>query len=248
MSKQAEQEQLDELVDHAVEEFLLVPDERVLERARELEETEGSLALDFDRLMAPILSRQEAKANQDSRVVPAAVARGTWQRVLSWDGANNLARVLSLRPMRSGFATLFLVVVGATLSLPLWRTAPQPDTNNADSGPSRLSRNVPKETSGQKAAAPIERSNLIYIAQLADGSSFAVVAEALDRLKTKYSPLFRDQPLVIRKAESGEVSGVYLGGIGGLKSAQDAEQICSRIRAGGDTCNVVNVPSEPGGR
>jgi hypothetical protein len=247
MSTQAERERLNQLIDHAVEEFLSVPDERVLERARELEGTEGSLALDFDRLMAPILSRHEAEANQDSRIVPAAVARRAWQRILPWDGANNLARVLFSRPMRSGFASLFLVV-GATLSLTLWRTAPQTDSNNVDSGPGHLSRNVPKETSGQKPAAPIGRGDLIYIAQLADGSSFAVVAEALERLKTKYPPLFRDQTLVIRKAESGEVSAAYLGGIGGLTSAQDAEQICSRIRAGGDTCNVVNVPNEKGGR
>jgi len=82
------------------------------------------------------------------------------------------------------------------------------------------------------------------MAQLAKSLSFSRTAAALDRVNARYPTLLRERSLVIRRANSGEEPSAYIGGVAGLKSAQDAEQLCSKIRAGGDSCDVVNVPSD----
>jgi hypothetical protein len=82
------------------------------------------------------------------------------------------------------------------------------------------------------------------MAQVVRSLSYAKAAEALDRINAKYPTLLRDQSRVIRRANSGDDSTGYIGGIGGFESARDAEQICNKIRVGGDLCNVVNVPNE----
>jgi len=237
MSERDEQARLDRLIDQAVDEFLLVPDNQVLDRVNELTGTKGSVALDFDRLMVPILTKSKPQTNRDLRIHSEATLATTWRRFLAWIQANDLRGTLSSRPIRSALASLVFVVVGATLSFPIWRTALGPDTINVDSGQSHPSRNVPKD-------APGHGGDSVYMAQVVRSLSYAKAAEALDRVNAKYPSLFRDQSRVIRRANSGDDSTGYIGGVGGLGSARDAEQICNEIRAGGDLCNVVNVPNE----
>ena len=81
------------------------------------------------------------------------------------------------------------------------------------------------------------------MAQLVKSMSFCKTAEALDPINAKYPSLLRERSLVIRRANSGEDPSAYIGGVA-LKSARDAEKICNGIRAGGDSCNVVNVSNE----
>jgi len=237
MSERDEQARLDRLIDQAVDEFLLLPDNQVLDRVKELTGTKESVALDFDRLMVPILNESKHQNNPDLRIQSEAALTSTWRRLLAWSQTNDLRGTFSSRPIRSALASLAFVVVGATLSFPIWRTALGPDTIRVDSGQSHPSRNVPKDGPGQGGDS-------VYMAQVVRSLSYSKAAEALDRINAKYPSLFRDQSRVIRRANSGDDSTGYIGGIGGLGSAQDAEQICSKIRAGGDLCNVVNVPNE----
>jgi hypothetical protein len=237
MSERDEQVRLDRLVDQAVDEFLLVPDNQVLDRVKELTGAKESVALDFDRLMSPILTKSEYQANRDLRIQSGATLATTWRRFLAWIQANDLRGTFSSRPIRSALASLVFVVVGATLSFPIWRTALGPDAISVDSGQSHPSRNVPKDAPGRGGGS-------VYMAQVVKSLSYAKAAEALDRINAKYPSLFKDQPRVIRRANNGDDSTGYIGGIGGLGSARDAEQICNKIRADGDLCNVVNVPNE----
>jgi hypothetical protein len=237
MSEQDEQARLDRLIDEAIDEFLVVPDNQVLDRVKELTGTKESVALDFDRLMVPILNESKPQANPDLRIQSGATLTSTWRRFLAGNQANDLRRTFSSRPMRSALASLVFVVVGATLSFPIWKTALGPDTISVDSGQSHPSRNVPRDAPGQGGGS-------VYMAQVVKSLSYSKAAEALGRINAKYPSLFRDQSRVIRRANSGDDSTGYIGGIGGFESARDAEQICNKIRAGGDLCNVVNVPNE----
>jgi hypothetical protein len=242
MSERDEQARLDRLVDQAVDEFLLVPDNQVLDRVKELTGAKESAALDFDRLMVPILNESKHQNNPDLRIQSEAALTSTWRRLLAWSQTNDLRGTFSSRPIRSALASLVFVVVGATLSFPIWRTALGPDAISVDSGQSHPSRNVPKDAPGP--AGPSTGGGSVYMAQLVKSLSYAKAAEALDRINAKYPSLFRDQSRVIRRANNGDDSTGYIGGLGGLGSARDAEQICSKVRAGGDLCNVVNVPNE----
>lgn len=242
MSERDEQARLDRLIDQAVDEFLVVSDNQVLDRVRELTGAEESVALDFDRLMVPILNESKPQTNRDLRIQSGAILTSTWRRFLAWKQANDLRGTFSSRPIRSALASLVFVVVGATLSFPIWKTALGPDTISVDSDQSHPSRNVPKDAPGP--VGPSTGGGSVYMAQVVKSLSYAKATEALDRINAKYPSLFRDQSRVIRRANSGDDSTGYIGGIGGLGSARDAEQICNKIRAGGDLCNVVNVPHE----
>ncbi len=237
MSERDEQVRLDRLVDQAVDEFLLVPDNQVLDRVKELTGAKESVALDFDHLMVSILTKSESQTDEGLRIHSGATLATTWRRSLAWIQANDLRGTFSSRPIRSALASLVFVVVGATLSFPIWRTALGPDAISVDSGQSHPSRNVPKDAPGHGGGS-------VYMAQVVKSLSYAKAAEVLDRINAKYPSLFKDQPRVIRRANNGDDSTGYIGGIGGLGSARDAEQICNKIRADGDLCNVVNVPNE----
>jgi hypothetical protein len=244
MSGTDKQAQLDRLIDQAVEEFLLVPDNRLLERVEELTGAKESLATEFDGLMGPILSRYEAQPNQSLRIQSAEALTWTWRQVLPWNQANNfiLGRMFFSRPMRSALASLVLIIIGATFSFPLWRTALGPDSNIVEPTQNQT-RNVSKDESPQKPVASGTGDSL-YIAQVVKSTSFAAAAEALDRINAKHPSLLKDRSLLIHKANSGENPGGYIGGVGGLKSEFDAEELCVKIRASGDPCNVVNVPNQ----
>jgi hypothetical protein len=244
MSEPDEQARLDRLIDQAVEEFLLLPDDRVLDRVKELTGKKDSVALDFDRLMTPVLSKHKHQLNQDLRIQSAASRTSTWRRFLAWDPADNLTRTFFSRPIRSALASLVVVIAGATLIFPLWRIAPGPDSSSIDSDQSHIPRSVPKDLPGQRPVRSSTAGDSVYMAQLTKSFSFSRAAEALDRINAKYPSQFRDQSLMVRRADSGEDPGAYIGGVGGLKSERDAEQICSKVRAGGDPCNVVKVPNE----
>jgi hypothetical protein len=237
MSERDEHARLDRLIDQAVDEFLLVPDNQILDRVKELTGTKESVALDFDRLMVPILNESKPQTDRDLRVQSVDTRTSTWRRFSAWNQAIDPRGAFYSRPIGAALASLVFVVAGATLSFPIWRTALGPDTISLDSGQSHPSRNVPKDAPGQGGDS-------VYMAQVVRGLSYSKAAEALDRVNAKYPSLFRDQSRVIRRANSGDDSAGYIGGIGGLGSARHAEQICNKIRAGGDLCNIVNVPNE----
>jgi hypothetical protein len=238
MSESEKHAQLDLLIDRAVEEFLLVPNDRILERVEELTGAKESLANEFDRLIHPVLSQTRPNHNsQDRSTSSPASAR---QKSGVWDLANHLGHVFFSRPTRSVFASLVLIIAGATLSFPLWRATQTNDSSNTDSSQTQSSRNFPKE-SGHGPIFPTSRGP-VFMAQLVKSSSFAVAAEQLDRINARHAALLKDRSLLIRKANDGVDN--YLGGVSGLKSESDAEELCVRIRAGGDTCSILKVPAE----
>lgn len=237
MSEQDKQARLDQAIDRAVNDFLSLPDSKVLERVKELTGKEDAIALDFDRLIVPILRQHRIEAARDWQTDSAEVSTSNWRNSMEF-----LIHSLFSRPMRSAFATL-IVVAGATLSVPLWRVTPDQDSNNIRAEQGDMPRSVPKGAIGRGPVKPSTGGDAVYIAQLVNGTNFSKAAEALDLINSRYLSLLREQSLVIRRA-SGEDGGAYIGGVGGLKSAQDAEQLCSRIRAGGDPCHVVIVPKE----
>jgi len=243
MSERNEQARLDQLIDQAVEEFLAVPDAKVLGRVKELTGKETSLTHDFDRLMAPILRQHGAEESRNPQM-QGEIVISKWQRFLPWNSVDHLTSSFFSRPARSAFAVLALLVAGATVSVPLWRLTPMSDPGGTDHDESHIPRSVPKDVGRQQSAHPSTVADAVFMAQLTKSYSFSKAAEALDRIKYKYPSVLRDQSLVVRKANSGEDPGAYIGGIGDLKSARDAEQICSTLRAGGDQCNVINVGNE----
>src|SRR6266576_5813466 len=186
MSEQDEQARLDQLIDQAVEEFLLLPDNRVLDRVKELTGKKDSVALDFDRLMTPVLSQHKHQLNQSLRSQSAASRTSTWRRFLAWDLANNLARTFFSRPIRSVLASLVVLISGATLSFPLWRMAPGPDPSVIDSDQIHTPRSVPKDASGQRPVRPSTGGHTVYMAQLVKSMSFSRASEALDRISARY--------------------------------------------------------------
>ncbi len=198
MSERDEQVRLDRLVDQAVDAFLAVPDNQVLDRVTELTGAKESVALDFDRLMVPILNEFIPQTNPDLRIQSGATLTSTWRRFLAWNQSNDLRRTFSSRPLRSAFASLAFVVVGATLSFPIWKTAVGPETISVDSGQNHPSRNVPRDAPGQRPGGSV------YMAQVVKSLSYSKAAEALDRANAKYPSLFRDQSQVIRRANSGD--------------------------------------------
>jgi hypothetical protein len=250
MSGSDNQAQLDRLIDEAVEDFLLVPDNKLLERVEELTGAQKSLANEFDRLMAPILSQYEAQpgdsARQNERIRSEGKPASIWRKFMPWGPANSfsLGSTLFSRQMQSAVASLVLVIAGATLSFPLWKTALGPDSNTVELSQDRLhSRNVPKNESAQSSVS-LGRGDSVYIAQVVKSATFAAASEVLDRINAKHPSLLKDRSLLVRRADGGENPGAYIAAIGGLKSKVDAEELCVRIRATGDPCNVVNVPSE----
>jgi hypothetical protein len=241
--EQAEQAGLDRRIDQAVDEFLLVPDDKILDRVKELTGTKVSVAKNFDRLMAPILDEYKSQEGELRTNAAASLTPGGW-RFLAWERTNSLVGTFSARPMRSVIASLVFIVVGATLSVPLWRMALRPESTNVDSNQNHPSRGAARDAPGQQPVRPGTGGNTVYMAQLVKGLSFSRTAEALDRINARYPSLFKERSLVIRRASSDEDSSAYIGGVGGLRSERDAEQICNKIRAGGDSCRVVNVPDE----
>jgi hypothetical protein len=250
MSVSDKQVQLDRLIDEAVEDFLLVPDNRLLERVEELTGAQESIASEFDRLMAPILSQYDAQpsdsARQNERIQSEEKPTSIWRKFVPWGAPNSfsLNGTLFSWQMRSAFASLALVIAGATLSFPLWKTALGPDSNTVELSQDRIhSRNVPKNESAQSSVSS-GRGDSVYIAQLVRSASFAAAAEVLDRINAKHPSLLKDRSRLVRRADGGENPGAYIAAIGGLKSKVDAEELCVRIRATGDPCDVVNVQSE----
>lgn len=240
MSERDKHARLDRQIDQAVDEFLSVPDSVVLDRVKELTGTKESVALNFDRLIAPILNESKPRKEGDLRVQSAASFKPAWPTSLAWLLSNSSEPVFSSRPMRSVLALLF-VVAGAGLSIPLWRGPIAPDSNDlASNRPSRAVR----DTLNQQTVDTSAGGDGLYMVQLAKSLSFSRTAEALDRVNAKYSNLFRERSLVIRRANSGDEPNAYIGGVAGIRSVQDAEQVCSKIRAGGDPCEVVKVPND----
>jgi hypothetical protein len=246
MSVSEKQAQLDRLIDEAVDDFLLVSDNKLLERVEELTGAPDSLANEFDSLMAPILSQYETRPNDSTQQNKPIRSEGSqtsiWRKFIPWGPSDSFSSgsIFFSRPMRSAFASLVLVIAGATLSFPLWRTAP--DSNTVEQPPDRVpSRNVPKNETAQSSAS-LGRGD--FIAQLAKSPSFAAATEVLDRINAKHPALLKDRSLLVRRADGGENPGAYIVGIGGLKSKSDAEELCVKFRATGDPCNVVNVSNE----
>jgi hypothetical protein len=193
--------------------------------------------------MAPILNESEPRKEGGGRVQSAASLASTWRTFLAWRSANNLVSMFSSRPIRSVLASLVFVVAGVSLSVPLWRIALAPDSGSVDSNSNQPSRGV-RDAPDQQPLGPSTGGESVYLAQLVKSLSFSRTTEALDRINARYPTVFRERSLVIRRANSGDEPSAYIGGVGGLRSARDAEQICSQVRAGGDPCDVVNVPNE----
>jgi len=146
MSERDEQARLDRRIDQAVDEFLLVPDSIVLDRVKELTGAKESVALNFDRLIAPVLNESKPRKERDLRVQSATSLNPAWRTFLAWLLSNNSEAVFPSRPMRSALALLVFVVAGAGLSIPLWRIALAPDSSSLDSNhPSRGVRDTPNQ-------------------------------------------------------------------------------------------------------
>ena len=83
MSEGDQQARLDRLIDQAVDEFLVVPDNQVLDRVGELTGTKESVALDFDRLMVPILNESKPRKDRDLPIRSGATLTSTWRGFLA---------------------------------------------------------------------------------------------------------------------------------------------------------------------
>jgi hypothetical protein len=241
MSERDEHARLDRQIDQAVDEFLSVPDNIVLDRVKEFTGTKESVALNFDRLIAPILNESRPRKEGDLRAQSAASLKPARWTSLAWLLSNSSERVFSSRPVRSAFALLVVVVAGTGLSVPLWRIATAPYSASLESN--QTSRGV-RDMPDQQAVGSSAGGDRLYMAQLAKSLSFSRTAEVLDRVNARYPALFKERSLVIRRANGGEEPNAYIGCVAGIRSEQDAEQLCSKIRAGGDSCEVVKVTND----